>query len=70
MTLGKRLRDTRKARHKTLRELSDEARVSWAYICQIENSYRTPSLKVLGRLAKALDTSVSYLLEGVMEESA
>lgn len=64
---AKRLRRTRDLRGLSQTQLSEEAGLTPAAISQIEAGDRLPAFKTLRRLAKALETSVGYLLDG--EES-
>lgn len=66
--LGKRLKELRLAKNLTLRELAESVKdkdfkVDFTYLSKIENN-RTehpPSLKLLQRLAKALDADIDEL---------
>lgn len=61
--LGERLRQRRKVRDLTAKNLARLAGVSPAYVSQLEHGKQDqPSLDVLGRLAAVLDTSVAELL--------
>ena len=57
MTFGARLKDLRRTRRLTQREVSKRAGVDFSYLSKLENdrlSY-TPSIKTLQALAKALE---------------
>lgn len=45
-------------------EFAHRADLERSYVSGIERGYRNPTLKVLARLAKALDTKASKLLAG------
>ena len=61
--IGDRLRDARLRAGLSQRELSEPG-VSYAYISRIEAGVRTPSIKVLRKLAPKLDVSVAWLETG------
>jgi transcriptional regulator with XRE-family HTH domain len=63
MTLGKTIQKRRKALSLTQQELADKARVTKPYVSMVEAGKRTPSLEVLGNLAKALGSTVSEITE-------
>lgn len=49
----------RKKNNITLRQLSEKAKVSLGYICDLENKTETnPSKEIMIRIAKALDSNV------------
>lgn len=59
-----KLRDLRKLKGFTIRELADRSGVSAAYISQLENGNRgIPSPDVLMKLSEGLNTSYSDLME-------
>ncbi|MBP1965265.1 helix-turn-helix domain-containing protein [Paenibacillus aceris] len=59
-----KLRDLRKLKGFTLRELADRSGVSAAYISQLENGNRgIPSPEVLMKLSEGLNTSYSELMD-------
>ena len=69
MTVGKRIKEIRKKKKLTLRELSKKADISISFISDIENGRSNPSLERLKSIAAALDTPVSVLLgESVSDE--
>jgi transcriptional regulator with XRE-family HTH domain len=61
--IGDRLREARVRAGLSQRELSEPG-VSYAYISRIEAGVRTPSVKVLRKLAPKLGVSVSWLETG------
>lgn len=63
MTLGLRIRTLRKARKMTQQQLADETDVSRIYIQALESNRRSPSMKLLRRLAAKLGVETSDLLE-------
>lgn len=58
-----RLRELRKAKGLTLRELSDEVGSSFGGLGNIENGRRNLSLSLAVKLADCFDVSVDYLIE-------
>lgn len=63
MSFGLRLRTLRKARELTQQELADKTDVSRIYIQALESNRRSPSMKLLRRLADALNVDPGDLLE-------
>ena len=63
--IGRRLRDIRKIRGLTQKELAQrtEGTVDYSYIGKVERGEQLPSLKLLQRLGKALQVPVSYFFE-------
>jgi transcriptional regulator with XRE-family HTH domain len=60
--LATRLRQIRNERDWTQEDLAERAGISARYIGDIERQYASPTVKVLGRLAKALGVSPGELL--------
>jgi transcriptional regulator with XRE-family HTH domain len=63
--LGKKIRDLRLRRGMTVQQLAAASDLSKGFISQVENEHTSPSLATLQDLARALETSVAYL---VLEE--
>ena len=63
MTLGLRIRTLRKAHKMTQQELADLTDVSRIYIQALESNRRSPSIKLLRRLAEKLGVETADLLE-------
>jgi transcriptional regulator with XRE-family HTH domain len=61
--IGERLRESRRRAGLSQRELATDG-VSYAYISRIEAGVRTPSVKVLRKLAPKLGVSVAWLETG------
>jgi len=59
---GRRLRSLRTARSLTQQELGDQAELSFKYLGAIERGEENPSLKVIGKLAAALEVAPQDLL--------
>lgn len=64
-TLGIRLKEIRKAKRLSLRELSNKTngKISISFLSDIENGRSNPSLKNLKLIAGALETPISYFIE-------
>ena len=62
MSLGKNIERLRKAKKLTTVELASMVGVKPQYISQIENGKRSPSLKILQKIASALNVTTSELL--------
>lgn len=67
MELGTNVEKVRKAKGMTTVELAAAAGVKPQFISQIENGRRSPSLRILQKLASALDTTTSELLGEIPE---
>lgn len=63
MTLGLRIRTLRKALKMTQQQLADATEVSRIYIQALESNRRSPSMKLLHRLADRLGVETLDLLE-------
>ena len=63
MSLGNRIKSLRKAQHLTQQKLADKVEVSRIYVQALESNRRLPSMKLLQRLAPALNVEVADLLQ-------
>lgn len=65
MHIGHRIRELRKQKHLTLRQLAQMARINYTYLSKIENGRlsHTPSTRTLRDLARALDVDELELLQ-------
>lgn len=63
-TLGERIKEERQRMRLTQERFGELTDISSAYIGQIERNERTPSLKILKRIAKELNVSLDYLIAG------
>ena len=68
--LGDVLRRARTKQGRTLREVSDVARVSLGYLSEVERGRKEPSSELLNAICDALDVSVSELLIDAGEQLA
>jgi len=62
MQLGKKIRDLRLRHGLTVQQLAEASGLSKGFISQVENERTSPSLATLRDLARALETSVAYLV--------
>ena len=62
MSLGNRIKSLRKAQNLTQQKLADKVDVSRIYVQALESNRRLPSMKLLQRLAPALNVDVTDLL--------
>lgn len=63
VSLGRRLRTLRKNMGRTQQSLADEVGVSRIYIQALESNRRMPSMKLLHRLAEALQATVADMVD-------
>ena len=59
--IGEKIRDTRKEKDMTAKELAEKSGVTLGYISQIERNQIEPSLAVLKRISKILDLPLAML---------
>ncbi|MDO4988036.1 MAG: helix-turn-helix transcriptional regulator [Synergistes sp.] len=62
MSLGNTIRALRRAHHYTQQGLADKISISRVYMQAIETNKRLPSMKLLKKLAPALDVDLSDLM--------
>lgn len=60
-SLGKKIRQYRKTRKLTQEQLAEKVRVTPKYIQYLESAKRVPSVKLVYKLAKALEIKVKDL---------
>ena len=68
--IGDALRRERLAQHRTLREVSSEARVSLGYLSEVERGQKEASSELLAAICYALDVPLSRVLREVSGELA
>lgn len=68
--LGKRIKVLRKEKGLSQAELGKKIGLSYAQVGRYETKGMQPSAEVLQKLAKELDVSIDYLLNGSAEEKA
>lgn len=61
-TIGEKIKQFREQQNLTQEQLAETLDISVAHLSYIENSKRTPSIKLLRRLALALKVSVKDLV--------
>ncbi|MEV5323531.1 helix-turn-helix domain-containing protein [Nonomuraea sp. N2-4H] len=61
--LGRRIRDERRARGLSIERLAELSGISRSMVSDVERGAKTPTVLVLDRLATALGTSISRLLD-------
>ena len=66
---GLNVRRKREAQKLTQEALAEKAGLHPTYLSGVERGVRNPSLQILFRLARALDSSVSELSQGIEERS-
>jgi transcriptional regulator with XRE-family HTH domain len=65
MTIGQRLREKRKEKELTLKQLAEAADLSVTYLSDVERDRTRPSIKTLMRIAEHLGVTTADLLRGV-----
>ncbi len=63
--LGKRIKFLRLQKNWSQEDLALEAEVNKNYISDLERGTRNPTLRIIDKIAKALDVSLETLLRGV-----
>jgi len=67
-TLGEVLRRHRTSQQRTLRDVSDAARVSLGYLSEVERGQKEPSSELLASICAALDVPLSTVLREASDE--
>lgn len=62
LTMGDRVKETRRKQGMTQEQLAEKVDVSLEYISQIERGLKMPSMQVFVKLVEVLDASADYLL--------
>jgi len=68
--IGESLREERMAQAKTLRAVSQSARVSLGYLSEVERGQKEASSELLAAICSALDVPLSVILNMVSEKMA
>jgi transcriptional regulator with XRE-family HTH domain len=68
--IGDVLRRARVEQGRTLREVSDSARVSLGYLSEVERGRKEPSSELLGSICGALEVPLSQVLTEAADEMA
>jgi transcriptional regulator with XRE-family HTH domain len=69
MTIGRRLRALREARHLTQEEVRKRTGMLRPHISRLENGHTVPSVRTLERMARALEVPINKILLGVEQPS-
>lgn len=64
-TFGRNVRNVRRAKSLTLEALAHDVGLAYSYIGELERGRRNPTLKVVERIAKALDQDPIDLLSSI-----
>ncbi len=67
--IGQRIKEARKEKGWSQEKLSEEIDVTTVFISRVERGFCQANLKRLAQIAKALDTSLEYLIEGTVTDS-
>ncbi len=62
LTMGDRIKETRKKQGLTQEQLAEKVDITLEYISQIERGLKMPSMQVFIKLVEVLDVSSDYLL--------
>lgn len=65
--LGDALRETRLQQHRTLREVSGQARVSLGYLSEVERGQKEASSELLASICRALGVRLADVLRDVSD---
>lgn len=65
LSLGRNIRKLREKKTWTQEELSERADIHVSYVGQVERGLRYPSLKILFRIADALEVKITDLFKGI-----
>lgn len=63
--LGMRIRYLREQRKMTLEDLSFEAEINKNYLSDLERGNRNPTVKILSKIAYALNITLEELFKGI-----
>lgn len=64
LSIGRKIRTTRKLKNITLEELADKVGRDWSFLSQIERGRSIPSIKTLFLICGALEISLPELFRG------
>jgi transcriptional regulator with XRE-family HTH domain len=65
VAFGRSVRSRREAKNITQRALAEMAGIHRTYLCEVEGGARNVALKIIVRIARALEISPAQLMEGV-----
>ena len=63
--LGDRIKKSRKQKHLTQEEMSEQLGVTVGYISQIERGITKPNLEMLSRISACLECDLAFCISGV-----
>lgn len=63
--MGQRIKQVRKAQHITQEALAEQVDLSSHYIYELERGKKVPRLITIVKIAKALSSSLDYLVSGI-----
>ena len=66
LTMGDRIKETRKKRNFTQEQLAEKLDISVEYVSQIERGLKVPSMQLFIKLLEILDVSSDYLLRDIV----
>ncbi len=69
MTLGERLKISRKKKELSLAKVGEHTGVTQSYLSKIERGTRQPSLDLLHDLSKLYEVDLKWLIEGFQQET-
>ena len=64
---GRNVRKQRKLRGLSQEELAERAELHPPYVSGIETGYRNPTVKIIGRIARALDVTPAELFRDISD---
>lgn len=64
MDIGRRIKYLRTQKKITLNELGERTGLTTSFLSQLERDLTSPSVRSLGRIAEALNTTINYFFEG------
>jgi len=63
MDSGNKIRNIRIRKGRNLKEIAKRTGLTTSFLSQVERDITSPSLKILQKIAKALETEVGYFFE-------
>ncbi len=63
MNIGKQIKNIRQNRHLTQKQLAQLAQISPSYLCDVEKGRYCGSIKILKRIAQALNVELAEILQ-------
>jgi len=69
VSAGERIREARKAKGLTQKQLAEKMQISYVNISQLERGDRSPSIDTLNRIAAALEITTAHLIGYAVEDT-